>query len=68
MIFHIEKHDDVPVSVSLSKVSVQDNNILLTLEEEHITVQTHGEWTGNMKDLIQMLHDLVQMKEAQDGK
>mgnify|MGYP006960670056 CR=1 FL=1 len=68
MIFHIKKHDDVPVGVSLSKVSVQDDNLTLTLENENITVETNGEWIGDIKDLIQMLHDLIEMKGAQNGQ
>ena len=48
---------------SLTNVSVSDNNMTLTLDDKNIIVSTNGEWAGDMTDLIQMLHDLVEMKE-----
>jgi len=51
------------VRKSLTNVSVSDNNMTLTLDDKNIIVSTNGEWTGDMTDLIQMLHDLVEMKE-----
>ena len=48
---------------SLTNVSVSDNNMTLTLDDKNIIVSTNGDWTGDMTELIQMLHDLVEMKE-----
>ena len=47
---------------SLTTKSISINNLKVTLDDQQLTIETHGPWRGNLSEVISIL------KELDDGK